>query len=75
MLQDELKKSFQKKTGDLTRRETEILTLVASGYTNKAISDDFRISYHTVKTHMRNIYKKINVNNRFQAVLWAVTYL
>ena len=75
MLQDELKKSFQKKPGKLTQRETEILTLVASGYTNKAISDDFRISPHTVKTHIRNIYKKINVNNRFQAVLWAVTYL
>ena len=75
MLQNEIKIPFQEINGNLTLKEKKILTLVASGYSNKAISDDLRISPHTVKTHIRNIYKKINTNDRFQAALWAVKFL
>ena len=59
----------------LTKREEEILLMVACGHDSRGISDKLSISSHTVKTHIYNIYGKINVNNRLQAVLWAANRL
>jgi LuxR family transcriptional regulator of csgAB operon len=59
----------------LSPRQEEILALVAVGATNDEIADKLCISPHTVKTHLYNIYKKINVPNRFQAALWAAKNL
>ena len=59
----------------LTAREIEILTLIAAGTKNEEIAEQLYISPHTVRTHIYNIYKKINVPNRLQAALWAVQNL
>jgi LuxR family transcriptional regulator, positive regulator of biofilm formation len=60
---------------NLTLREREILVLMASGSANKEIAGELCISGHTVKTHVYNIYRKLNVDSRFQAALWAAKYL
>jgi DNA-binding NarL/FixJ family response regulator len=58
----------------LTGREKQVLSCIASGYTNKDVANEFNISMHTVKTHIYNIYGKINVTNRLQATLWATKH-
>jgi len=52
----------------LTHRETEILELIAMGYRNNEIADKLFISYHTVVNHVRNIYDKLAVSSRSQAI-------
>jgi len=59
----------------LTQREIEILSLLAVGCKNEEIANRLCISPHTIKTHLYNIYKKINVTNRLQATLWAAKNL
>jgi LuxR family transcriptional regulator of csgAB operon len=64
------KLAIEKKTA-LSSREIEILTLVSMGSTNEEIANKLCISTNTVKTHLYNIFKKIKVENRLQAALWA----
>lgn len=52
----------------LTDRETEVLTVLASGATNKEIAQTLHISVATVKTHIINIYAKLGVDNRVEVV-------
>jgi DNA-binding NarL/FixJ family response regulator len=59
----------------LTQRETEILALVSVGARNEEVADELCISPHTVKSHLHNIFKKIDVPNRLQAALWAAKNL
>lgn len=67
---DERKIAIEEKTA-LTSREIEILTLVSMGSTNEEIAEKMCISTNTVKSHLYNIFKKIKVENRLQAALWA----
>ena len=67
--------SSSTKSTILTPRQVEILALVAVGATNEQIADKLCISPQTVKSHLYNIFKKINVPNRVQAALWAAKNL
>lgn len=55
----------------LTEREIEVLRVMATGAKNTEIADRLSLSPHTIKTHIYNIFKKINASNRLQAVNWA----
>jgi DNA-binding NarL/FixJ family response regulator len=58
----------------LTRRERELITLIARGMQNKNIAHELNISEHTVRAHIGNIMRKYRLQNRTQiAVTLAVT--
>jgi DNA-binding NarL/FixJ family response regulator len=59
----------------LTKRKKQILKLCASGSRNLDIADTLNVSTHTVKTHLYNLFKKLNVANRIQAINWAQVHL
>lgn len=52
----------------LTERESEIVNLVLSGMTVKTISETLFISDNTAKTHVKNIYKKLNINSKYELI-------
>jgi LuxR family maltose regulon positive regulatory protein len=52
----------------LTKRECEIIKLIAAGYSNRQIADALVITLNTVKKHTTHIYGKLGVENRTQAV-------
>lgn len=56
----------------LTRREKDVLISIARGMSNKEIGFSLKISERTVKNHVSNIFKKINVMDRTQAALFAI---
>jgi two-component system response regulator DegU len=56
----------------LTDREIEVLRLLATGSTNKQIANLLWINERTVDNHVQNIYRKINVSDRAQAILYAI---
>lgn len=53
----------------LTQREAKVLQLIGEGLSNKAIADQLHISLNTLKVHIRNLYGKLGVENRSQALL------
>lgn len=56
----------------LTKREIEILELIVEGDTNSEIAEKLYLTVGTVKTHLRNIFNKLNVNDRTQAAVIAL---
>ncbi|MGH8821541.1 MAG: response regulator transcription factor, partial [Rhodoferax sp.] len=55
----------------LSDREKEVLKMVANGYTSSEIGARLLISFQTVNTHVKNIYRKLHVRTRAQAVSFA----
>ncbi len=64
--------SDKEKIDALTKRELEVLVQVANGMFNKEIATSLNISERTVKNHISNIFKKIEVNDRTQAAVFAI---
>jgi DNA-binding NarL/FixJ family response regulator len=56
----------------LTQREGEVLRQLAYGLTNKEIAQSLHISYETIKEHVQRIFRKIGVDDRTQAAVWAI---
>ena len=69
---DQNKKNEKYKINSLTKREMEILIQVANGMFNKEIATSLNISERTVKNHLSNIFKKIEVSDRTQAAVFAI---
>ena len=66
-------KSFRPNSDNpLSKRETEILQKLCDGENYKVIADSLFISGHTVRAHIKNIYKKLQVNSRAGAVKKAI---
>ena len=57
---------------ELTHRELQVLQLAADGLANKEIADELVISAKTVKNHIANIFSKLQVNDRTQAILYGL---
>ena len=58
----------------LTIREHEILALIAEGLSNKLIARALDISPGTVKVHVKNVLRKLNLNSRVEAAVWALKH-
>lgn len=56
---------------ELTRREIQVLKMLKEGGSNMEIADSLFISEHTIKSHLYNIFRKLEVKNRTQATSWA----
>ena len=56
----------------LTDREDEILALIARGRNNKLIARELGISDGTVKVHVKNLLRKLNLSSRLEAAIWAI---
>jgi DNA-binding NarL/FixJ family response regulator len=67
-----IERSAPPSTQNLTNQESLILTLVAMGLPNPAIMEKLHISNNTVKTHIHNIFTKLEVSDRTQAAIWAL---
>ncbi len=61
----------ERRSAELTDRETEVLELVAEGMPNKLIARRLEISEKTVKAHLTSVFAAIGVSDRTQAALWA----
>ncbi|UOQ95766.1 response regulator transcription factor [Halobacillus shinanisalinarum] len=65
----------EKRVNELTRREKDVLKEIMKGRSNKEIADHLFITEKTVKTHLSNVFSKLEVHDRTQAALFGVKYM
>lgn len=63
------------RTSPLTQRECQVLGLIYSGYSNDQIAGEFDVATTTIKTHIRNLYQKLGVTHRAEAMHQAQSML
>lgn len=68
LFQKRIKNTFDPKKLGLSQREVEVLELLADGFSNQEVADKLFVSLNTAKTHISNIYTKLNVKRRTQAI-------
>jgi len=64
----DVRKIYENPLATLTRRELEVLSDLAAGRTNKQMARDQDVSLNTIKFHVRNLFQKLGVNSRSQAI-------
>lgn len=67
-----LLQQIEKEQQNLTQTETEVLIAIATGQTTKEIAEKRNLSTHTIVTHRKNIFRKIEVNNLHEATKYAI---
>lgn len=67
-----MRRTSQDDSSPLTNRETQVLRHVSMGLSNREVGKSLGISVETVKEHMQNILRKLDVNDRTQAAVWAL---
>jgi two-component system nitrate/nitrite response regulator NarL len=60
---------------NLTQREREVLSALAQGFSNRAIGQKLGVVEGTVKVHVRSVLRKLNLDSRLAAALWAAGHL
>lgn len=68
LIRQPIKEGVDTQNFNLTKREIELLTQLKNGLTYEEIAANLHISYHTVRKHIENIYRKLQVNNKVEAV-------
>jgi DNA-binding NarL/FixJ family response regulator len=58
----------------LTERESEVLALLTQGHDTKQVAATMYLSANSVKTHMKSLYRKLNVHTRSEAILWGIDH-
>jgi DNA-binding NarL/FixJ family response regulator len=72
LLQKEKKSSESTENLKLSNSETEIVKLISNGKTTKEIAEIKNLSFHTINTHRKNIFRKLNINNSSELVKYAM---
>ena len=70
----DLREAYNNRLKSITKREWEILELISQGYKNEEIAESLFISIKTVKTHVKNIFRKLECKGRLEAALLFIDY-